>query len=354
MNCVEVSIIVAVYNIEQYIQECVQSICNIKRKDIEIILVDDGSTDSSGFICDELAKKDQRIKVIHQLNKGLPGARNSGLKIATGKWITFVDGDDYLSNEFEKDILVHLNDREELIFFGYKEFTNNRNLENVRFASEKTKILSEAEIGQLRLAIMNNDVEKQKEYYISTIIYTSTWGKLYRRSFIIKNKLYFEPDVSWGEDVVFTFKVLKYANRIKTIETVGYCYRIQTQSMTQKYDKNAIDKYLKFMNAIQVCVQNDNKIYKDAFWTMAAKQYLTIVRRDIFNVQNPRKLKERKKQYIESKRNPLIKLVFEKADLKKFNFTIRMGAIFCKYDYFYVLMILYKIQRLKDSIKYGI
>ena len=93
---VKVSVIVPVYNVEKYLDRCLDSIINQTLNEIEIILVDDGSTDSSGEKCDEYKKKDLRIKVIHKKNKGLGYARNSGLEVATGKYIAFVDSDDYI------------------------------------------------------------------------------------------------------------------------------------------------------------------------------------------------------------------------------------------------------------------
>lgn len=95
----KISVIVPVYDCEKYIKKCVDSILNQTFKDLEIILIDDGSTDKSGKICDELKLKDGRIKVIHQENKGVSSARNEGLKIANGEYISFVDGDDYLSED---------------------------------------------------------------------------------------------------------------------------------------------------------------------------------------------------------------------------------------------------------------
>lgn len=97
MNSTElISVIVPVYNVEAYLPKCLETICHQTYRNLEIILVDDGSTDSSGRICDEFAKKDQRTVVIHQLNQRQWAARNAGLRVATGEYIMFVDGDDYI------------------------------------------------------------------------------------------------------------------------------------------------------------------------------------------------------------------------------------------------------------------
>ena len=98
-----VSVIVPVYNVKSYLQECFDSICRQSYQNIEIILVDDGSTDGSGELCDVLATKDDRTTVLHKENGGLSDARNAGLRIARGDWISFVDSDDYISPVFYRD-----------------------------------------------------------------------------------------------------------------------------------------------------------------------------------------------------------------------------------------------------------
>ena len=95
-----ISVIVPVYNVEKYLNKCVYSILNQSYRDLEIILVDDGSTDSSGRICDELSKLDPRILVVHKNNGGLSDARNAGMKIANGNYISFIDSDDYVDEKF--------------------------------------------------------------------------------------------------------------------------------------------------------------------------------------------------------------------------------------------------------------
>ena len=101
-----ISIIVPVYNVEQYVKCCVESIIQQTYKNLEIILVNDGSTDNSGYICDDLAKNDNRLRVIHQENKGLSAARNSGMSIAKGKYIGFVDSDDYINVRMYEKLYV--------------------------------------------------------------------------------------------------------------------------------------------------------------------------------------------------------------------------------------------------------
>lgn len=118
-----VTIIVPMYNVSKYLPSCVESLCEQTCKDLEIILVDDGSTDGSGALCDEYAKKDARIRVVHKENGGLSSARNAGLEIATGQWVLFVDGDDYLAHDAVEQLVNVAKDHEDADFiqFLYQE-----------------------------------------------------------------------------------------------------------------------------------------------------------------------------------------------------------------------------------------
>lgn len=118
----QVSIIVPVYQIEKYIRKCIESIQSQTFSDFELILVDDGSKDASGSICDEYAKKDNRIKVIHKKNEGVASARNEGIKLSKGKYVCFIDGDDWIEKFMIENCINRILDTEaDVIFHGYKQ-----------------------------------------------------------------------------------------------------------------------------------------------------------------------------------------------------------------------------------------
>lgn len=122
----KLSIIVPVYNISLYLKKCLNSIISERSSSIEIILIDDGSTDESGTICDLYKEKDNRIKVLHQKNQGLSMARNNGLKRACGEYILFVDGDDYLEEDYYQALFPYLNDDNDIIVFNYNRVIDNK------------------------------------------------------------------------------------------------------------------------------------------------------------------------------------------------------------------------------------
>lgn len=134
-----VTIIVPVYNVEDYLQKCVDSILGQKYNRLQIILVDDGSIDSSSAICDEYAKKDSRIEVLHKKNGGLSSARNAGLDIAKGKYVAFIDSDDYVSPNYVSTMIRLMGDAaERIVCVGFKEFENEKNINEYYMPTDMT------------------------------------------------------------------------------------------------------------------------------------------------------------------------------------------------------------------------
>ena len=204
----KISVIVSVYNIEKYVSRAIESICNQSYQNLEIILVDDGSTDKSGIICDEYAKKDNRIKVLHKRNGGLSSARNEGIQLASGEYIAFVDGDDWIDETMYEDMLhlIQLNDAD-LAICNYKAIgkrtTTDTSTENVVvFEGRET----------LRVFI-----EEDERYQIQN----AAWNKLYKRS--LMGELRF-PEGKLFEDIVYTTKLLAKSKRAVYVDRAYYNY----------------------------------------------------------------------------------------------------------------------------------
>lgn len=199
-----VSIVVPVYNVEKYLKRCVESILSQTLRDIEIILVDDGSKDDSPRICDEYAKKDARIKVVHKKNGGLSSARNAGIKIATGQYIGFVDADDSVVPEMYEIMLQAI--KREAVDFVMADYT--------RVLTNGTTYVKSADIREGRY----DKEDIRKEIYPALIMganieygpLLSVWHCLYCTDFLKKNNILFDEEVKWSEDNIFS-------------AIVGYC-----------------------------------------------------------------------------------------------------------------------------------
>ncbi len=225
-----VSIIVPVYNVEKYLSDCINSIINQTYKNIEIILIDDGSNDTSPNICDQYEKKDNRIRVIHKQNEGVSIARNVGLKNAIGDWIAFVDSDDWLElNYLEELVAVAKKNNADVVLCGYN-----------RIIQSKKEIINNS--GKV---IINNS----REYLINTLNPQTGYGfgpmKLYKKE-IIKD-ITFDSSLKVAEDALFNAKIATNISKSCYLEKSLYNYRMNSNSAVKKYDKNYANKYLKSM-----------------------------------------------------------------------------------------------------------
>ena len=202
-----ISIIIPVYNAENYLSRCIESIINQDFKNFELLLIDDGSTDNSQYICDEYARKDYRINVFHKPNGGVSSARNLGLKNAKGKWITFIDSDDYITSHFFEESPT-FNTKFDLYIIGYQNHGDRSNY----------YILNNQEyLGKNQCLSFYNQ-------HIHNDILRSPWCKFYKNSIIQKNHISFNKEMKYGEDLNFVLEYLQYIESIKSMSGIGYHY----------------------------------------------------------------------------------------------------------------------------------
>lgn len=221
-----ISIIVPVYKVEPYIKRCVQSIIEQSYKNIEIILVDDGSPDKSGEICDEFSKKDERIKVIHKTNGGLSDARNAGLKIAKGEYIGFVDSDDYIENDmFECLYKLCTENKAQISIVSYYEYYNGK-LISVRKNDKLEKF---------------NKTEAIKELLIDSKIQSYAWNKLFKRELF--DGIIFPTNKNF-EDIATTLLLFEKAEKVVLLEEPKYHYLRRNDSIIGKKNYKTYNDYL--------------------------------------------------------------------------------------------------------------
>lgn len=203
-----ISVIVSIYNVQDYVEKSVQSVCSQTYENLEIILVDDGSTDNSGKICDKLAGKDERIKVIHKANGGLSSARNEGIKAATGKYIAFVDGDDWIDESMYEDMLRAIQTFDtDLAVCNYKEVSKS----GIRDTSTDAVTVFE---GRETLKVF---IEEDEAYQMQN----AAWNKLYKRS--LMGDLRF-PEGKLFEDIAYTTKLLAKSKKSVYVDKAYYNY----------------------------------------------------------------------------------------------------------------------------------
>lgn len=232
-----VTVIVPIYNVEKYLRQCLNSIINQTYNKLEIILVDDGSKDGCSNICEEYAKNDNRIRVIHKKNAGLGMARNSGLEIANGEFVVYVDSDDWLEKDMIEKLLMAI-DQEQADFAvcGYKKQTSNGKVISRNICCSINTIFSNDEIKDMVLlpilgakAEARNDIEREM----------CVWTNMYRMSIIKDNHLRFVSErVYLSEDLFYNINYIMHVKRAVFIPECLYNYRINEVSLTNIYRKN--------------------------------------------------------------------------------------------------------------------
>lgn len=240
-----VSVVVPVYNVQRYLKRCLDSLNNQTLSDIEIILVDDGSIDDSPLLCDEYAKRNANVTVIHKNNEGLGLARNSGLEICHGEYVAFVDSDDWVEPQMME--LLYFECQKSGCDVIYSEF-NVDEYPNYKITSHSEHVYEgEKEIEQLRLDIVGSE----PTYPSGVKFQCSACKGLYRRSVIENNHLAFLSEREFiSEDMLFNLEFLRHSSRVKTVPWQLYHYCLNEGSLTHSFRADRWEKHLKMIKIL--------------------------------------------------------------------------------------------------------
>lgn len=284
-----ISVIVPVYNIEKYIVECIESLVNQTYKNLQIILIDDGSKDSSGKICDDYAKRDSRIIVIHQLNAGAAAAKNSGLRKASGEYLAFVDSDDYIElDTFSQTVKILEKNKADVVQFCFRDLYTNKTVDNTFSDSTYT-------------------VEQYLAKYTEDWTCGLLWDKLFVRSLF--DGIFFEEG-NVIDDEYFTYQGIMNAKKIVRYNCVFYNYRKRKTSVcfipenSEKIIINRLDYLIKRRRNVINKFPELKKIFDMSYVDM-----LIWTSTDPYLADNSiMQLKKDIKSYLKEKRHVKIKL----------------------------------------------
>ncbi len=242
MNQPLVSIILPVYNAQNHLARCVGSICAQTYRNIEIIILNDGSKDQSLPVCEEFRQKDPRILLVDKANSGVSDTRNLGLKLASGKYVEFVDSDDYLDPDFTERLVAAAEENEaDFVIAPYKMVIPagaSKPEQVLDKIHDELGVMSVArppevrEYGFLPAGVYDKDtfalrlMDKPASYFYSVL-----WNKLYRRDILTGNDIQFVSEMRWAEDLVFNLRYIQYAERFVAIDKPGYYYVQNPQSI---------------------------------------------------------------------------------------------------------------------------
>lgn len=324
----KVSLILPIYNVEEYLEKCVATVLNQTYKEIEVILVDDGSKDRSGKICDKLAEVDKRIKVVHKENGGLATARNAGYKIATGKYLMYIDSDDAVKPDIvERCVETIEKQQSDVVIFGYEK------------VNEEGKVIETC-----RWKEKNYNHDEMVNHLFEAIAEMSfgyAWNKLYRKSILDKSEILGDAKVIDKEDLLYNMELLKYWNKITYLDYVGYEYLQRSTSLLHNSNLARIKGIEYFVNRVN---DIDIGIAKKKVFNMVVLHYIAdaIIKNVIWN--DDLKINEKKilmkeivgrcphkdRLYLDSDNPKYLKQMYKSIKTEKmeyFYFYVKMGDL---------------------------
>lgn len=262
------SVILPIYKVEKYLAECVDSILNQSFSDYEVILVDDGSPDNSGAMCDEYAKKDARIKVIHKKNGGLSDARNAGFEIACGEYVVFIDSDDYVTDkDFLKKISAKIDERgSDIVLYKYsKLYEETKKMDAPAFSLDFVNGTTDSD--ELLYELVKRDA-----------YYGMAWIKAFKRDVALKGGVSFEKGLL-GEDMDWYFNLLLHSGSISAIDESFIAYRQREGSITSTHKIKNLTDFIyileKWYGIIKATDMTDTK--RNALLGALAKYYSNLL-----------------------------------------------------------------------------
>lgn len=231
----KISVIIPVYKVEPYLRQCLDSVVNQTYRNLEIILIDDGSPDNCGAICDAYAQKDSRITVIHKENRGLSAARNDGIARANGEWIAFVDSDDWCEVDYYEQLFLMMENQNVDVFCAggnYSEYDSKTVI--IHTFQNNALYCHRKEMDGLMMKVLVPNHGDLKS--IGKAGLGSPWDKIYRTDFIKRYHLQFDPTARAWEDLFFNFQVFDKAQKVGGCPYIGYHYRMVATSITKGFN----------------------------------------------------------------------------------------------------------------------
>lgn len=335
------SIIIPIYNIEEeYMRKCINSILNQDIRDVEVILVDDGSTNGCERICDEISSYENRIKVIHQKNSGVSVARNVGVSEANAKYIVFVDPDDWLE---EGSLLVIKNSiakyNADITIYDYKEKFREEEIKHT-FENKIDIVFNKKDYDLLQLNILNC---KTKFKSINT---SSVWAKCYKKEFLLHNNIKFIENQKKSQDTIFNLEAIEKAEKIVYCNNYIYNYRQSNISVCHKMNKKIDETLINAVRLIKKFIIDNKKnyIFIDAYYLSIYYIYNQILNLNYFH-------KDNKERYFYNRLNwkRLIEIdelrdCFKNLDQKDFRIKDRVIILLTRKEQYFAIHYMFKIK----------
>ena len=284
----KISVIIPVYKVEPYLRQCLDSVVTQMYHNLEIIIIDDGSPDSCGMICDEYAQRDGRIQVIHKENGGLCAARNDGINHSTGEWLTFVDSDDWIDPEYYGKMVDSLKD------------------DTVDIACSRGHVIEDpiksVEMHAFEGPAVFEDSESRNYLFNKTLVPNTkdgfaisagtVWDKFFRRSFVCQKNLLFDMSSKAWEDLWFSLQAFKKARKVTATAIIGYHYRMVPGSITKSFNSNRPQINYDFICKAHSLLREQDSIVRNSLNARAIGLIMNSLRFCYFHPANDKSGKE--------------------------------------------------------------
>lgn len=346
---IDISFIIPTYNVEKYIIECLDSIIKLRQCSYEIILIDDGSTDSTLRLISQYSTNNSFIKVITSKHLGAASARNKGLDIARGKWICFIDGDDFIQAEALDKCHSNLNEDIDIIFFDYTDYSIKKTIRhtNVNINS----VLSRNDLKRFFLGTLERNYNPIAPQIIAP------WAKLFKKDFLADNKLMFTQGIRKSHDVLFAFEAYRKANKAAYVHENVYYYRYNPTSLCNKYIPGVSNDYYRIEHKMH-CILQESFCFEDVkpnFYFRCIANLMYSIQLDFCHWDNPYPYKKRKEMFLQAQSNEYLKEALSCIDFTKYRIYEKVIIRCIKNRWFLAIDIIYKtyfgVRKIRRNLK---
>lgn len=338
-----ISIIIPVYKVPlNMLNKCIDSVTGQTYKNLEIILVDDGSPDNCGAVCDEYKKRDDRIVVIHQKNKGLCAARNSGVAKSKGKWITFLDGDDWIEKDCFTSLIEYVNKNIDIIIFGtIKEYLTKNTKYKYGNLININRIYKNKEMKIFQEAILDFD---------SSI--GDVTARLIRKELIDENKIYHEEKIRQGVEAIdFNLRLFAVAKSAILVNKYFYHYTFNSQSITNTFSEKNCYTTLNGYNYISeyIKTQDNHDELQKMLYLRIVHNIVSSAISGFFSPLNKESKENKYRKYNEYVNMSIIKETLAKVEYSKIEKKQKLVLFFIKHKMFHIVEIFARIRYIQKN-----
>lgn len=341
----KVSVIVPIYNVEKYLERCLESLLNQSLQEIEIILIDDGSTDNSRLICDKYAKQDNRIIVVHKQNQGLGMARNTGLELASGEYVVFIDSDDFIEKNAYQEMydMIKAENAEMLITNYYEYVTRTCKKKEMRTICDAKTVEGE-KIKNLACQMVGSSPFGKNEDDIGM----SVWKNMYFRKFIEENRIRFYSEREYvSEDAIFQLMSVPKMKKVM-LSTNCYYYYCQNdnQSLSTTFRESKFEEYKKLYQKEYELLKTNRIVEAGKYYI--ATTFLGNIRAHIKQLSLSQYSKKKKKELIEKiEKDTMVQTVLEWYPYNSTSIKQRLFSIALKNNWTWAILLFGKLQGMR-------